>query len=565
MKNTFFTIALAFSLLIAHETVAQNWQAYPYSPPGSVLTFPNDDGVHADLSTTTEWWYVNMHLIGSAPDYKEYDVMLTYFRLPASMRIFNIAESTSGIFNTSVQNLPPPIFTQQTGQWDLQYTYGVIPPLVTDSSYTTFPTSGTPYQYVFKADDPDNNDILNVTVTSNRPPLVPGGDGYVPIGDQGDTSYYYSYSNMSVQGSITFNGVQDIVTSGIAWIDRQWGPFTVGTNPNNMYEWFSLQVDEPGAAYGDLTSPSEFNIWQIFSDTNTVPYRQESRLVSALYPDDTQDTSSTFFFERKGYWQDPSDGVYYSQGWRFIEPSNGVNIDMTQTIDDQVIDVTVFRFWEGSTILKGTVKNKPVEGVGFAELVAGHDFQITPPSSPTGLTLVADSGHYSLSWTASAAGTYPIGGYRVYRSFTDNGYWEYVATTTDLFYDDYPSSLDSGYYYTVSSFDDQMATTGSNYAPSVWMLPLGIGSISDRKESLQNYPNPFKDNTTIRFVLNQSEQTSLKVFDITGREVRTLVNEKLGAGKHSLVLNSQGLPAGIYLLKLQTHQSIQQKRIEVVK
>jgi len=564
MRNKLFTLALVFSVFITTEISAQNWQSYPFSPPGSDLTFPNDDGVHL-LNTTTEWWYINMHLIGSAPAYREYDVMLCYFRLPINMRIFNIAESATGIFNTSVQNLPFPVFTQQANQWEFQYTYGMLPPFVTDSSYTTFPSTGIPYQYVFKAEAPANNDLLDVTVTSIRPPLIVGGDGYVAIGDKGDSSFYYSYSNMSVEGTIKFNGVQDNITSGIAWIDRQWGPFTVGTNPDNMYEWFSLQVDDPGTAFGDLQSPSEFNIWQIFSDSNSVPYKPESRSVSAIYPDDSQDTSSAFYFERMGYWYDQVNDVYYSQGWRFIDPLHGVNIDMTQTIDNQVIDVTAFKFWEGGTILKGTVNNLPVEGVGFAELVAGHNYQIVSPSPPTGLTVVSDSDHYSLSWSAAAQGTYPLGGYRIYRSFTNDGYWQYIANTTDLFYDDYPGSLDSGYYYTVSSFDDQTATSGSDYATSAWVLPLGINSISNKAAYLRNYPNPFSDNATISFFLPETQQASLEVFDLMGSKVNTLLNDKLVRGKHSISISAMNLPAGIYLLKLQTDQFLQQKLIQVIK
>src|SRR3990170_403593 len=95
-------IIFLFLFFLIRGTSAQNWQTYPYSPAGSVLTFPDDDGVHT-LNTTTEWWYVNMHLTGSAPIYKKYDVMLVYFRLPANMRIFNIADPVSGIFNTHVQ------------------------------------------------------------------------------------------------------------------------------------------------------------------------------------------------------------------------------------------------------------------------------------------------------------------------------------------------------------------------------------------------------------------------------------------------------------------------------
>ena len=203
------------------------------------------------------------------------------------------------------------MFTQQAGHWELAYEYSVgFPPvLVQDYSYYTYPSDSITYKYFFHVEEPVKDDGLDVTLTGNRPPLIVGGDGYVPIGDQGDSSFYYSYSNMSVQGTIKFNGSLDNITSGIAWIDRKWVPFTVGTNPDNMYELFSLQVDEPGAAFGALQSPSEFNIWQIFSGPNDIPYKPESRLVSAIYAADTQDTSSSFYFEWLGYWYDQANGV----------------------------------------------------------------------------------------------------------------------------------------------------------------------------------------------------------------------------------------------------------------
>ncbi len=238
---------------------------------------------------------------------------------------------------------------------------------------------------------------------------------------------------------------------------------------------------------------------------------------------------------------------------------------MTQTIDNQVVDVTAFKFWEGGTILKGTVNNEPVEGVGFAELVAGHDYEIVSPSPPVGLMVVSNSDHYSLSWTAGTQGTYPMGGYRVYRSFTNDGYWQYLATTTDLFYDDYPASLDSSYYYTVSSFDDQTSTSGSNYATSVLGLPLGITSISNNDVQLQIYPNPFSDNTTISFSLENKEEAKLTVYDLSGKEVITLLNRELIAGEHSVSISAKDLPAGAYVLKLQAGQLHQQKLIEVIK
>lgn len=85
------------------------------------------------------------------------------------------------------------------------------------------------------------------------------------------------------------------------------------------------------------------------------------------------------------------------------------------------------------------------------------------------------------------------------------------------------------------------------------VTPVGITGISQIAESfqlMQNYPNPFNPSTTIRFSLPYSGQVSLKVFDITGREMKTLVNGNLGSGTYSARFDSYGLASGTYFYSL---------------
>ena len=67
----------------------------------------------------------------------------------------------------------------------------------------------------------------------------------------------------------------------------------------------------------------------------------------------------------------------------------------------------------------------------------------------------------------------------------------------------------------------------------------------------QNYPNPFNPSTTISFTLPSHSFVSLKVFDLIGREVATLVLEEMPAGIHSLPWNASYLPSGVYFYRLQ--------------
>jgi len=68
----------------------------------------------------------------------------------------------------------------------------------------------------------------------------------------------------------------------------------------------------------------------------------------------------------------------------------------------------------------------------------------------------------------------------------------------------------------------------------------------------QNYPNPFNPSTTIRFTITQTAQTTLKVYDVMGREVATLVNETLTAGAYTTKFDGANLPSGTYIYVLTT-------------
>jgi len=81
----------------------------------------------------------------------------------------------------------------------------------------------------------------------------------------------------------------------------------------------------------------------------------------------------------------------------------------------------------------------------------------------------------------------------------------------------------------------------------------------------QNYPNPFNPSTTIRFSLPLRSLVTLKVFDVLGREVATLVDGEMDAGEHSVVYNVKDLPSGVYFYRLQAGNFVEQKKMVFVK
>ncbi len=67
----------------------------------------------------------------------------------------------------------------------------------------------------------------------------------------------------------------------------------------------------------------------------------------------------------------------------------------------------------------------------------------------------------------------------------------------------------------------------------------------------QNFPNPFNPTTVIGYELPVNSQVNLKIYDVLGREVQTLVNEREDAGGHSAHFNASNLPSGVYFYRLQ--------------
>ena len=99
----------------------------------------------------------------------------------------------------------------------------------------------------------------------------------------------------------------------------------------------------------------------------------------------------------------------------------------------------------------------------------------------------------------------------------------------------------------------------------------GVTSLSDDKLNpdgfilAQNYPNPFNPTTTISFSIPSSGFTSLKIYDVLGNEVATLVNEVQPAGKYEVTFNASSLSSGTYFYKLQAGNFIETKKMILVR
>ena len=102
-------------------------------------------------------------------------------------------------------------------------------------------------------------------------------------------------------------------------------------------------------------------------------------------------------------------------------------------------------------------------------------------------------------------------------------------------------------------------------------LPLGLptGIIKNHisvtgYEMLEIYPNPFNPEVIIKFRINTAGAINLKIYDLLGREVRTLLNNNLSPGEYEQTWNPTGLSSGVYIIRLATKENTFSQMISFV-
>ena len=90
-------------------------------------------------------------------------------------------------------------------------------------------------------------------------------------------------------------------------------------------------------------------------------------------------------------------------------------------------------------------------------------------------------------------------------------------------------------------------------------------TVPSKFELMQNYPNPFNPSTSIEYSVPSNEYVLLKVYDLLGNEVNTLVNERQSAGNYEVNFDASNLASGIYFYRIQSGSFIQTKKLMLLK
>ena len=189
-----------------------------------------------------------------------------------------------------------------------------------------------------------------------------------------------------------------------------------------------------------------------------------------------------------------------------------------------------------------------------------------PPTLVSPVTQIGIIRNPLLVWRSSAIAT----SYHVQVS-DNSSFVGFAADTTvaDTSLSLRPLAANARYYWRVSAGNSYGASDYSTMASFITGdLISGVeskGNVPSQFSLSQNYPNPFNPTTNLEFQVASSEFVSLKVLDVLGREVATLVNEERQPGTYTIRWSASGLPTGVYFYRLRAGGFVETKKMILAK
>lgn len=202
------------------------------------------------------------------------------------------------------------------------------------------------------------------------------------------------------------------------------------------------------------------------------------------------------------------------------------------------------------------------------------------PGAPTNLQAVMNgSGHPYLAWNYVEVPD--ISGYKIYRKI-NSGLWSFVANTSNNYYTDTFISQgvknDDYVYYKIKSYD-----LGNNesalYSNQVWLrFDFQYSSYKEPNNSinkalmdtgtkiLKTFNSPGNPSIAIEYTLEKKDIINISIYDIAGRKIAELINEIKDKGRYKIHWDTNNtVPTGIYLVVLQSGQSIDKAKVTLLK
>lgn len=323
------------------------------------FAFPEDHGPHPGFKT--EWWYFTGNLISK--DNKKFGYQFTIFRtsLSKTMTVRNSEWNSNQIYMShfAVTDISDNEFTfEERFSRDGNMLSGAqsVPFRVWLEDWQIIETGegesfGLPDLNIKAKNDEAE---INFMLKSTKPAVLQGDSGLSQKGNQtGNASYYYSYTRLKTEGKIILDG-KEYNVSGYSWMDREWSTSALSEDQKG-WDWFALQLDDS----------TELMYYQMRKNDGSPDVYSKGILIEN---DGTSRTvkKEDLVLEVTDNWTSPS-GEKYPSGWRLQIPSMNIDLKITPSVKNQLMNVSI-RYWEGSVMIEGIKNNLNLSGKGYAEL-----------------------------------------------------------------------------------------------------------------------------------------------------------------------------------------------------
>ncbi len=314
----------------------------------------------------------------------------------------------------------------------------------------------------------------------------------------------------------------------------------------NNYNYNNIATNSSGQEVYHYTQTGDWENFQFGVYNYSSPITNNNLPISASYKIETSDNriiSGTFENIAPNYY------YYYYQYYYAWDPVNFVQFN--GYVDSYgSVQAYIYRYRSNYVYYYNHLN-------GYNYYYENHDPLNTfiNENSQLKVSLVATYDNYS--WGGGAA---------INLNTPQNYSYNYNGSYYDYYYGylnyAYSYSYDQTYNYSYGLTDVNMLPKISGSQISILANSLEIPASFSID---QNYPNPFNPTTTIKYAIPEASFVTLKIFNIAGQEVATLVNSQLSAGYHSVNFDAKGLASGTYIYRIQAGNYVKSYKMSLMK
>ena len=266
-----------------------------------------------------------------------------------------------------------------------------------------------------------------------------------------------------------------------------------------------------------------------------------------------------------------------SYGLHRLEDQGNGEFEWIQLSSVDAIGDPAYTF-EASTLMDSTdgddgwttfmITASTVDGVFDSEELEGYSVDNIAPGVPEGLMAMVLEDGIQLTWSPSLDDDFQ---YFMLEKSVDESFSAAVThEMVDTTFMDVEYEMNQTYYYRVTAFDHSGNQSAFSDVVEAALLSAMEDLVPAEFALHQNYPNPFNPTTQIKFDLAEDGLVTIKIFDVMGRELRTLVNSVRTAGYHSIQWDAtnqlgEGVSAGMYIYMIQAGDFISTKKMVLLK